>query len=50
MMSQGSYRRPRIRCHRATIDGSQGATADIGLVLVRPGLDRERQFTLGSSV
>lgn len=28
----------------ATIDGSQGATADLGLVLVRPGLDREHLY------
>jgi conjugative relaxase-like TrwC/TraI family protein len=28
----------------ATIDGSQGATADVGLVLVRPGLDREHLY------
>ncbi|MFN2539007.1 MAG: AAA family ATPase [Mycobacteriales bacterium] len=28
----------------ATIDGSQGATCDVGLVLARPGLDREHLY------
>lgn len=28
----------------ATIDGAQGATADLGLLLVRPGLDREHLY------
>jgi conjugative relaxase-like TrwC/TraI family protein len=28
----------------STIDGAQGATADVGIVLVRPGIDREHLY------